>query len=50
MRRGTVMTRAGDGVSVVKRRGVNLAHKPGPDGDADEQEGNNLTRFTGDHC
>ena len=50
MRRGTVMTRAGDGVSVVKRCGVDLARQPCSNGDADEQEGHNLTHFTGDHC
>jgi hypothetical protein len=45
-----MMSRAGDGVSVVKRDGMDLARKPCPDGDADEQEGHNLTRFTGAHC
>jgi hypothetical protein len=45
-----MMSRAGDGVSVVKCEGMNLARKPCPDGDADEQEGHNLTHFMGDHC
>jgi hypothetical protein len=42
------MARAGDGMPVVKRGSVDLAYKPGPKGDADEQEGNNLTHCMGD--
>jgi hypothetical protein len=48
MRRGTVMTLAGDGMPVVKCAGVDLTRKPRSDGDADEQEGYCLTHLVGD--
>ena len=49
MRRGAVMVRAGEGMSVVKRCGVDLARQPCPDGDADEQQGQRRTHFVDDN-
>jgi hypothetical protein len=39
------MTRAGYGMLVVKRCEMHLTHYHGSHRHADEQEGNNLTRF-----
>ena len=49
MRRGTVMARAGEGMPVVMRCGMDLARQPRADSDADEQEGHHLTSVVGDN-
>ena len=49
VRRGTVMARAGEGMPVVKRCGVDLTRQPCPDGDTDEQQGQCRSSFVGDN-
>ena len=49
MRRGMGMARAGCGLPMIKRRRVDLANKPCPHSETDEQKSKNLTCFARHH-